>query len=325
MAPEALHGASVQRSDIFSLGVTLYAALAGERKVERIDLPGLLQRRPEVTPELAAILERATAPQPSDRFGAAGELEQALSVHLARNFPSSTRAALAELVRAHATLQADPGLVTSARTEGTGLVSLTQANSPRALAARDALAPGRTLPLDRGSGSPLARVARWSIVPFVLGASLLAWRWQWVRPQVPVPPTLARLPTPSASPSVPPPAPPGPLSSGAGAPMAQAGSSRRHPHPAQRTADPARSLSRTLAPETTVPPPAMGWLSVNALPWGAVFLDEHQVAEDTPLYRLPVLAGKHRVTIRNPNRERPSPVQEVTVGAGETRTLSVRW
>jgi hypothetical protein len=69
----------------------------------------------------------------------------------------------------------------------------------------------------------------------------------------------------------------------------------------------------------------MGWLSVNALPWGAVFLDGHKVAEDTPLYRLPVFAGKHQVVIRSPNRTAPSPAHEVTVPAGQTRSLSIRW
>jgi hypothetical protein len=69
----------------------------------------------------------------------------------------------------------------------------------------------------------------------------------------------------------------------------------------------------------------MGWLGVNASPWGAVYLDGHKVADETPLYRLPVLAGRHRVTIVNPNQPRPSPAREVTIAPGETRNLTVRW
>ena len=70
----------------------------------------------------------------------------------------------------------------------------------------------------------------------------------------------------------------------------------------------------------------MGYLTVNAIPWGAVYLDGKEVSDETPVYRLPVPAGKHEVVVKgNPSRPHPSAAREVTVPAGETRKVSIQW
>jgi hypothetical protein len=98
------------------------------------------------------------------------------------------------------------------------------------------------------------------------------------------------------------------------------------PRPVHVRAHSEHTHARTAAPTPPVSTPTeMGWLSVNAVPWGAVLIDGHKVADDTPLYRLPVLAGRHRVSVVSPSRATPSPEREVRVQPGETRSVSITW
>jgi hypothetical protein len=83
MAPEQASGRTVdEHADLYSLGLVLYEALAGENPVaagspsataRRIGtvLPPLARRRPDLPPELCGALDRALAPNPEQR----GELE----------------------------------------------------------------------------------------------------------------------------------------------------------------------------------------------------------------------------------------------------------
>ncbi len=72
-------------SDIYSLGATLYMALAGEappdafeRALDQAELRPLDAVNPEVPPALAQIIETAMALQASDRFASAAEMKAAL-------------------------------------------------------------------------------------------------------------------------------------------------------------------------------------------------------------------------------------------------------
>lgn len=91
LAPEQASGAeATARSDIYSLGVVTYQLLSGRLPYEAQTLtelvlkqqreapPLLDQLNPEVTPELAAAVDRALALDPSDRYESAEELREAL-------------------------------------------------------------------------------------------------------------------------------------------------------------------------------------------------------------------------------------------------------
>lgn len=89
--PEQARGdAPDLRSDLYSLGVLLYELLAGRRPFDSSEMlgllfailneppPSLLEARPELPPGLVAIVERALAKDPSDRFGSAAGFAEAL-------------------------------------------------------------------------------------------------------------------------------------------------------------------------------------------------------------------------------------------------------
>lgn len=91
MAPEVLAGgAASAQSDIYSLGVLLYYAVTGSYPVTGDSLAELRRRhalgertrlrdqRPDLPGPFVAVIERAIAPEPADRFKSAGEMEQSL-------------------------------------------------------------------------------------------------------------------------------------------------------------------------------------------------------------------------------------------------------
>jgi len=92
MAPELLAGApATERSDVYSLGMTLWFALAGRHPFEAASLPELIEAarrgpmplrtaRPGIPSALAAAVERAIAPAPEARFAGPRELVEALAV-----------------------------------------------------------------------------------------------------------------------------------------------------------------------------------------------------------------------------------------------------
>jgi hypothetical protein len=64
-----------------------------------------------------------------------------------------------------------------------------------------------------------------------------------------------------------------------------------------------------------------GLLTVNSNPWGILFIDGRRAAEETPVYRLPVREGVHKVAIFWPDRGTYSAPQRVSIRAGEVRVL----
>jgi eukaryotic-like serine/threonine-protein kinase len=73
------------RSDIYSLGATLYAALTGvipedglARAMDNVELTPVRKRNPKISRRLAQVVERAMAVRPDDRFQTADEFKDGL-------------------------------------------------------------------------------------------------------------------------------------------------------------------------------------------------------------------------------------------------------
>lgn len=96
MSPEQTRGEKLDgRSDLFSVGIVLFQALAGERPfkgenlvaiaqaIATAEAPPLNAKRPDVPPALRRIVERCLAKAPTQRFASGAELSQALGKVLA--------------------------------------------------------------------------------------------------------------------------------------------------------------------------------------------------------------------------------------------------
>ena len=91
MAPEQARGSKVdRRADLFAVGVMLWEIAAGHRmhrgeqqltilqKLITGEIPRAAQASPDVHPRLAAIIDRALAERPDDRFSSAADLAREL-------------------------------------------------------------------------------------------------------------------------------------------------------------------------------------------------------------------------------------------------------
>jgi serine/threonine-protein kinase len=110
MSPELVRGLPVdRRSDVFALGIVLWELLAMRRlftgpnelavmeKVRAAQVPPPSSVNPAVPPELDAVILRALAREPEDRYAWASELRDALRP-LARPLGVAPRTALADLM-----------------------------------------------------------------------------------------------------------------------------------------------------------------------------------------------------------------------------------
>jgi serine/threonine-protein kinase len=92
LAPEVTLGkANSPQSDLFGVGSILWESLSGERlfdgktdveifkKIRACQVPPILQRRPDVPPALAAVLDKSLDIDPARRYATAGDFVLALS------------------------------------------------------------------------------------------------------------------------------------------------------------------------------------------------------------------------------------------------------
>jgi serine/threonine-protein kinase len=114
MTPEGVRGLPVdRRADVFALGTVLWEMLAGEKLftgpselalLERVRSAEVLPpsvRNPAVLPGLDAVVLRALAREPDDRFAWASDLRDALVPYLGQGLPSPDAAALRRLLARH--------------------------------------------------------------------------------------------------------------------------------------------------------------------------------------------------------------------------------
>lgn len=113
MPPEVLAGRThTTRGDLYALGVVLWEVLAGERLFGHVSDPAARARafvldarrplesvRPTVAPAVAAVVDRALALDPAQRFGSAHEMSRALLDAVSRDDWSRGRDQLALAAR----------------------------------------------------------------------------------------------------------------------------------------------------------------------------------------------------------------------------------
>jgi serine/threonine-protein kinase len=98
LSPEVATGQDVdERADIFALGVCIWEMLAA---VSNAEVPSLVGVHPEVDPEFEALLLKALAKDPADRFPRARELGDALAGYLFHHQMKVTSWDIASLVKA---------------------------------------------------------------------------------------------------------------------------------------------------------------------------------------------------------------------------------
>jgi serine/threonine-protein kinase len=114
MTPEGVRGLPLdRRADVFALGTVLWEMLAGEKlftgpselalleRVRSAEVPPPSQLNPSVLPGLDAVVLRALAREPEDRWAWASELRDALVPYLGQGLPSTDPAALRRLLARH--------------------------------------------------------------------------------------------------------------------------------------------------------------------------------------------------------------------------------
>ena len=356
VAPEAAitEGRIDHRADLYGLGVTIYALLTNKRPPEGVLPPDALAReRPDLGGELARIVARLTAARPEDRFASAGEAEQELAFELARRQPGFTPLELSRLVRGHVhpvetspveqgTLASLSGAYTIPDEGGNPLALLTP--HPEEPAAGGAYVPRGTATPPRARENtathtvipvPPAR-RRWGVIGGVIAVIALGAGAAIVVPRLggggeaadagsaegrraegrraevatgegatgggatgegatPDALGVAASVTPDAAPAT---------ASRAPTPRPERRPSRRSTRPAEAT---------TVA--------GTAFLTVSSRPWGAVYVDERKVADETPVYRLEVPAGRRTVKVFFPDRGTFSATRAVELAPGATRSL----
>jgi serine/threonine-protein kinase len=306
MSPEQAQGHAVDgRSDIYALGVVVYEIFTGE-----------VPFRGE-TP-ISTILKHINDPPPLDKAALPIAMRSLLRRALAKD-PAARYSTAREMGEALREARSQPDAPTAVTVDSS---SATLARVPRTAAPRPAVKGSR-----RG-----AALQPWLlVVPAVaVGGGMLA-LYTLRRPTAA--PMAAPSTTVAAAVATPPPAPAPTLAAALAARPSPAATPRVRPTPSAAATPSPRAPAPTPAPvAATVAPPspapsvaaaqpaAPGLLQVVVRPWGEVTVDGRVVGQ-TPLDRMPLSAGVHRVRIRHPSYEVWE--RDVTVRSGQLERVVV--
>jgi serine/threonine-protein kinase len=313
MSPEQARGEKVDsRSDLYALGVLTYEMFTGRVPfrgdtpistiMKHLNDPPPVQGEPaaRIPPPMRAVLGRALAKEPRDRYATAHDMAEAIRrarSPSARQHPVATDALVAPTVVGPPAAPARPRAPRSSPRRvllQPWLLAVPVAAVAGFLALRGGMSRTPSVTLPAGIATPESTEA----VPAPTS------------PPVAVPAAASAAPVPAApfpSPSATPPSRPTPRST----------------PPVSRPAAPP-SATVPAAPAPTVPPstapPGPGLLQVAVRPWGEVSVDG-KVVGTTPLDRLTLPAGVHTIRLRHPSYEPQE--RTVTIRPGQLERLFV--
>jgi serine/threonine-protein kinase len=337
LAPELVNHETVDhQADVYGLGATLYELLTGHKVYEGendLQILGLIVQGsmkppsswvPTLPPELNSIVMKALARSKTVRYASAGELRDALAGFVA-TLPGRANAqdliALTKEVRQRTPRKLfeafvsrpplpvrtpapsvppapprPPAVVTPARPAVSGWVAALLVSGLLGLAAATffALRPGQQVPAEKAQAPEASRTTP---LPSATGASPTS---------VPGP---AATPKPTPSPAAP--VAVAPTTSNAAVPP------EAPSHPSGTTRSPGRASTTVKEPVRHGP----GFLTVRASPWCNVTVDG-EAAGSTPLARIPLASGSHRVVLTNPEEGAQRELQ-VRIEAGKETVKAV--
>jgi hypothetical protein len=312
------------RSDIFSLGVVLYEMLTGIRPFEadgeaetlrrvreaQVEPPSQLNK--EVDSSIDAIVLKALARNPDERYPRAGDMQVALGQILHKRWPDFTAEHLSTAMKdlfAWEIAQAEGAAGDDVRDRllfqlsRAGIQVDADKTSTAELLELGTVAIGAAM-------RPLRRRKTWPrLAPLLAGVVLLAVLGVFLG--------LRYWPTDAGS---------GALDAGDELAAVAYGDEEHLPPEVRASPEPGTGAG-SASPEPKRDPTrrlaaGMAYLNLNSWPWSVVYLDGRRLRGNTPLFRVKVQAGKHQLRFVNPELGMSREVA-VVVDAGAVKTVAI--